>query len=131
MSTIRGLVMVLGRVLLSAIFLMSVVGNNIPNFNKVAGMMEVAGIPAPQFMLMGAIVFLIAGSVSVILGYKAGSATLLLVFLVLATYYFHHFWSTRGPPRQTGANDPVPQEPVDDGGHADGDRQRRGTDEPR
>jgi putative oxidoreductase len=98
MSTIRGLVMVLGRVLLSAIFLMSVVGNNIPNFNKVAGMMEVAGIPAPQFMLMGAIVFLIAGSVSVILGYKARiGATLLLVFLVLATYYFHHFWSTEDP----------------------------------
>ena len=45
-------------------------------------------------MLVGAIVFLIAGSLSVILGYKARiGASLLLVFLILATYYFHDFWN--------------------------------------
>ena len=58
--------------------------------------MDKAGIPAPQFMLVGAIVFLIAGSLSIIIGYKARfGAVLLLVFLVLATYYFHHFWTSR------------------------------------
>jgi putative oxidoreductase len=45
-------------------------------------------------MLVGAIVFLIAGSLSVIVGYQARiGAGLLLVFLLLATYYFHHFWT--------------------------------------
>ncbi len=90
----QGPVNVLGRVLLCTIFLMSAVGNKIPNFSGVVKYMEGAGVPAPQVMLAGAIVFLIAGSLSVILGYKARfGAGLLLVFLILATYYFHAFWN--------------------------------------
>lgn len=90
----QGLVNVLGRVLLSTIFLMSAVGNKIPNFSGVVKYMEGAGVPAPQILLAGAIVFLIAGSLSVIFGYKARiGAGLLLVFLMAATYYFHAFWN--------------------------------------
>jgi putative oxidoreductase len=92
--TVQGIVAVLGRLMLSAIFLLSAAGNKIPNFNNVAEVMAKAGIPAPKVMLVGAIVFLIAGSLSVILGYKARiGATLLLIFLILATYYFHNFWT--------------------------------------
>jgi putative oxidoreductase len=55
--------------------------------------MASVGVPAPKPMLVGAIVFLIVGSVSVIAGFKARiGAFLLLTFLVLATYYFHAFW---------------------------------------
>jgi putative oxidoreductase len=91
--TIQGILAVLGRVMLCTIFLMSAAGNKIPNFRAVADLMATKGIPAPQFMLVGAIVFLIAGSLSVILGYKVRiGATLLLIFLVLATNYFHDFW---------------------------------------
>jgi putative oxidoreductase len=69
-----------------------------PNFQAVAGFMAKEGVPAPQVMLAGAIVFLIAGSLSVILGYQARiGAALLLVFLVLATYYFHDFWTLADP----------------------------------
>jgi len=90
----QGLVNVLGRVMLCTIFLMSAVGNKIPKFSGVVKYMEGAGIPAPQVMLVGAIVFLIVGSLSVILGYQARiGAGLLLVFLILATYYFHAFWN--------------------------------------
>ena len=94
----RGVLAVLGRVLLCTIFFMAAVGNKIPNFQAVAGYMAKEGVPAPQVMLAGAIVFLIAGSLSVILGYKARiGATLLLVFLFLATYYFHDFWTLSDP----------------------------------
>jgi putative oxidoreductase len=90
---LQGILAVLGRVMLCTIFFMAAVGNKIPNFNKVAELMAGKHIPAPQIMLVGAIVFLIAGSLSIILGYKARiGATLLLIFLVLATYYFHDFW---------------------------------------
>jgi putative oxidoreductase len=100
-NQLQGLLTVLGRVLLSTIFLMSAVGNKIPHFSGVAKYMESAGVPAPQFMLVGAIAFLLVGSVSVILGFKARfGATLLLVFLVLATYYFHPFWKFEGPAQQ-------------------------------
>ena len=76
------------------IFLMSAVGNKIPTFSGVAGVMESQGVPAPQLMLVGAIAFLILGSLSIILGFKARiGASLLLIFLVLATYFFHDFWT--------------------------------------
>lgn len=90
----QGAVSVMGRVALSTIFILSAVGNKIPHFDQVAGYMATAGVPLPRFMLAGAIVFLLAGGVSVILGYKARiGAALLITFLVLATYYFHAFWT--------------------------------------
>jgi putative oxidoreductase len=96
--TIQGILAVLGRVMLCTIFFMSAVGNKIPNFSGVVGVMEKEGIPAAQIMLVGAIVFLIAGSLSVILGFRARiGAALLLIFLVLATYYFHDFWNVTDP----------------------------------
>jgi putative oxidoreductase len=94
MKLLQGFVAVTGRVLLSVIFLMAAVGNKIPHFSDVAQLMDSKGIPVPKLMLVGAIVFLIAGSLSVITGYRARiGASLLLVFLVLATYYFHNFWA--------------------------------------
>ena len=89
---------VAGRVSLCLIFLMSALGNKIPQFNNVAGFMASEGVPAPKVMLAGAIVFLLAGSISIILGYRARfGATLLLIFLVLATYFFHDFWTFEDP----------------------------------
>ena len=98
---LQGPVTVLGRLLLCTIFFMAAVGNKIPHFSDVAKFMESAGVPAPQFMLAGAIVFLLAGSISVIVGYKARiGAALLLTFLVLASYYFHPFWRLEGQAQQ-------------------------------
>lgn len=63
--------------------------------------MQSAGVPSPQLMLVGAIAFLIVGSLSVLLGYKARiGASLLLAFLLLATYYFHAFWNFEGQEQQ-------------------------------
>jgi putative oxidoreductase len=98
---VQGILTVVGRVMLSTIFFMAAVGNKIPNFTEVAGSMQSKGVPFPQVMLIDAIIFLILGSVSVIVGYKARiGATLLLVFLVLATYFFHNFWSLEGQTQQ-------------------------------
>jgi putative oxidoreductase len=97
----RGALTVLGRLMLCTIFFMAAVGNKIPHFDHVAKVMGSVGIPAPQFMLVGAIVCLIAGSLSIIVGYKARiGAVLLLTFLVLATYYFHPFWKLEGQAQQ-------------------------------
>jgi putative oxidoreductase len=100
-QVIRGPVTLLGRLLLCTIFFMAAVGNKIPHFSDVAKVMDSVGIPAPQLLLVGAIVFLIAGSLSVIVGYQARfGAGLLLTFLVLASYYFHPFWSLNGQAQQ-------------------------------
>ena len=88
---------VLGRLMIVTIFLMSAVGNKIPNFSRVVKYMESAGVPSPQILLVGAIVFLIAGGLSVLFGFKARfGAGLLAIFLVAATYYFHAFWKLSG-----------------------------------
>ncbi len=91
---LQGSATVLGRIMLALIFFMSAVGNKIPNFDDVATYMGSQGVPMPTFMLAGAIVFLVVGSLSIVLGFHARiGALLLLTFLALATYYFHDFWT--------------------------------------
>ena len=100
-NVVHGVVALLGRFLIAAIFLMSAVGNKIPKFSDVAKYMASEGVPLPQLMLVGAISFLIVGSLSIIAGYKARmGAGLLFVFLVLATYFFHDFWNFDGQEQQ-------------------------------
>ena len=94
MNVMRGLVSLLGRLLIVPIFLLSAVGNKIPKFNAVAESMAAEGVPAPKILLGGAIAFLILGSLSIALGYRARlGAVMLLAFLGAATYYFHDFWA--------------------------------------
>lgn len=100
-NLIRGILTIAGRVMIATVYLMSAVGNKIPKFSDVAGNMASEDVPLPEGMLVGAIVFLIVGSLSIIVGYKARfGAALLLVFLVLATYFFHDFWTFEGQEQQ-------------------------------
>jgi putative oxidoreductase len=94
MHALQAIITILGRIMLAAIFLMSALGNKIPQFNGVVEKMTAEGVPAANVMLSGAIVFLIVGAVSIIIGYKARiGAALLFAFLALATYFFHDFWT--------------------------------------
>jgi putative oxidoreductase len=98
---LQGLLSVLGRLVLCAIFLMSAAGGHIPNYEKTIQEMTDHGVPSPQVLLPGALAFLIVGSLSVILGYKVRfGALLLLIFLALAAYYFHNFWAVEEAKKQ-------------------------------
>jgi len=89
----QGFVSLLGRALLVAIFVVSAIMGGILDFSNSAQMMGQQRIPAPKVMLVGAIAFLLLGSLSLILGCKARwGAALLAIFLALATYFFHDFW---------------------------------------
>jgi putative oxidoreductase len=100
-EALRGPLTVVGRLLLCTIFVLSAVGNQIPHFSDMVRIMNSAGVPAPQLLLVGAIAFLVVGGLSVIVGYKARiGAALLLTFLVLASYYFHPFWKLEGQAQQ-------------------------------
>ena len=93
-SPLTAVLALLGRLMIVAIFFMSAVGNKIPNFNDTVKAMTGEGVPLPAVALVGAIAFLLVGSVLVILGWKTQlGAILLLVFLALATFYFHDFWN--------------------------------------
>lgn len=91
---IRGAIGLVGRALLCAIFVASALMNKIPHFDATVERMTAAGIPEAKLMLMGAIVFMLLGSLLVITGIGARiGAILLLVFLAAATYFFHDFWT--------------------------------------
>ena len=93
-APITALLTFVARLFLSLIFLMSAVGNKIPKFKPTTEKMTAEGVPASTVLLVGAIVFLIVGSLSVISGFKARiGAILLILFLIPATYYFHDFWT--------------------------------------
>jgi putative oxidoreductase len=98
---LQGFLTVLGRLMLCTIFVMAAVGGDIPNFAGTTELMTKVGIPAPPLMLVGAIAFSILGSLSIVVGYKARiGAAMLLVFLVLATFFFHAFWKLEGQAQQ-------------------------------
>ena len=110
MRIIQGVFACVGRLMISIIFLLSALGNKILNFSSVADLMaaqgmpqnDILGIPAHKYLLCGAIVFLIFGGLSVAAGFKARlGASMLLLFLAGATYYFHDFWNAEADQKPT------------------------------
>jgi putative oxidoreductase len=92
-DAVQGFVSLVARLALAAIFLLSAVGNKIPQFKQTAEYMASEGVPNPTFALFGAIGLLLIGGISVILGaWTRFGAIFLLVFLAAATWYFHDFW---------------------------------------
>lgn len=84
--------LILGRVLLSAIFILSGLGK-IPQFSAVAGMMASKGIPLATVALVITLCIEIGGGLMLLTGFKARYAALVIaVWLVPVTLIFHHFW---------------------------------------
>lgn len=85
-----------GRVLMSAIFLMSGV-MKILHWAPTQQSMASEGMAATPFFLLGAIVLEIGGGLGLLLGYKARWAGLALaLFLIPTTLIFHDFWTYQG-----------------------------------
>jgi len=86
----------LGRILIAALFLRSGFGK-ITGFSAVAAGMTNKGLPFAEVLLMSAIVFEIAGSLALVLGWKARwGALLLILFTIPATLIYHDFWNMEG-----------------------------------
>ena len=84
--------LMLGRVLLSAIFILSGLGK-LPHFHDVAGMMASKGIPVVSVALVITLFIEIGGGLLVLTGYKARYAALVIaLWLIPVTLVFHHFW---------------------------------------
>lgn len=82
-----------GRFLITAIFLISGY-HKIIGFAGVSGMMAKMGMPFPDLLVVGAIVFELGGGLMVLLGwYARWGALLLFIFTIPATLMFHNFWA--------------------------------------
>jgi putative oxidoreductase len=101
-STSKNTVLV-GRILLSLIFLISAAGK-LFNFTGTAGMMSANGFPVASLFLVGALAFELLGGLSVLTGYKARlGAAALIIFLIPTTLIFHNFWAYQGMEQQMQA----------------------------
>lgn len=80
-----------GRICLALIFLQSGIGK-ISGFQGLVGAIASKGLPIPAVLAAGTIVFMLLGSISLIVGYKTQvGALLLILFLIPATLFFHFF----------------------------------------
>ena len=78
-----------GRICLALIFLNAGV-NHVLGFSGFVSQIAEKGLPIPAVVGIGAIVALLAGALSLILGYKTQiGAILLIIFLVPTTLLFH------------------------------------------
>ena len=87
-----GIVGVLGRILLCTVFVAALTGYAVPNVRIVANLVAAKGSIAPTWALVGGVLLLVIGSLSIIVGYKPRlGASFLFAFLLLTTLYFHGF----------------------------------------
>jgi len=91
-KALTGVFSVLGRILLCAVFIAALTGHAFPDVHSLASLAAEEGIAAPTWGLVGSVLLIVLGSLSIIVGYKPRlGASLLLVFLLLSTFYFHGF----------------------------------------
>ncbi|MDZ7816130.1 MAG: DoxX family protein [Planctomycetota bacterium] len=95
MKGVTDIIDVVARVLISAIFLKAAYAK-ITGFSGTADYMK-SNMPfdndiVVSLLLVGAIILLTVGGISVLIGYKVqAGALLLIIFLVPTTYFFHNF----------------------------------------
>ena len=78
------------RILIGGMFLMAGIAK-IFTFAGTAGFIGSVGLPFPEILALLAIIFEIAGGLSLILGYKIRyGADVLIVFTIVATAFFHN-----------------------------------------
>ena len=89
------LVTLAGRILFSAIFIMS--GFLHFSSQEIAYAAQ-AGVPTPGLLVPASGILALAGGVSILLGYRAKiGAWLLVLFLVPVTLMMHNFWAVKNP----------------------------------
>lgn len=100
-ESIRPYLLLLARLLLSAIFLASG-AMKVADWSRTADHMAAEGMVAVPFLLAGAVALELGAGAGVLVGCGTRlSALALAAFLVPATLIFHDFWTYDGAARQT------------------------------
>jgi len=92
----HSLALLLGRILLSIIFLLSG-AMKVMRWHETSALMESEGMPAVPIFLALSVLIEIGGGMLILFGYKTSWAALVLAaFLVPVTLTIHHFWTYQG-----------------------------------
>ena len=93
--------MLVGRILIAAIFIMSGVAK-LTNTEGTVGYMAAQGIPEPGTLAIIAGLAEVAGGLAILFGFLARIGAIgLLVFLSITTLVFHDFWTMTGEEQKT------------------------------
>ena len=91
------LLLLLGRVLFGGFFIMSGI-NHFANAGMMSGYSGSKGVPAPYLAVVGTGVLLVAGGLSVLVGFlPVVGLLLLIIFLVPTSVIMHNFWTVQDP----------------------------------
>ncbi len=97
----QSFLVLLGRVLLSALFIWAVIAK-VMNLQGTMSYMYSKQMPYIMFFLPAAILLQIVGAFFLLSGYRARlGAWLLILFIIPAAGIFHDFWNLRGTERLT------------------------------
>lgn len=89
------LLVLLGRILFSVIFILSGFTHFTPSMVQYAAG---AGVPWPSILVPLSGIIAILGGLSILFGYKARfGAWLIIIFLIPVTLMIHHFWDITDP----------------------------------
>lgn len=87
----------IARVLFSAIFILSGIGH-LTQSGPMAQYAAAKGVPSARLAVLATGVMLVAGGLSVLLGfYVSVGALLLVVFLLPTAFVMHNFWTLEDP----------------------------------
>jgi putative oxidoreductase len=94
-----GIVSLLGRVLLSAIFI--IFGfSKIFSFSMFAGMLASKGFPLATLAMSIAVAIEVLGGLAVLVGFQTKIvAGIVFLYLIPTTFLFHNFWAMQGAAR--------------------------------
>ena len=100
--TLQDVLQMVARVLLSYMFLQAAYGH-FTQVKPMAAYAKGAGVPLPEVAVVGTGLMLLAGGLSLLLGFHPRiGAGILFVFLVVVAFWMHAFWSVTDP-MQRGA----------------------------
>jgi len=99
MTVYDSIVPLMGRILISVIFLLSGI-TKVMNFSGMVAFMASKGMPMPNVMIAGALIVEILGALCLITGFQTRIASLIMfLYVIAATLMFHNFWTMQGAMR--------------------------------
>lgn len=92
----RGIVPLIGRILVSAVFILAGVGK-ISGFSMEEGFVASKHLPLPAVALALAMIIELLGGLAILVGlYTRLSAWIVFLYMIPTTFLFHDFWTMQG-----------------------------------
>jgi putative oxidoreductase len=92
------IVVLLGRLFYSCLFITSGLGHLTAQKKMMAGMLKAKNLPAPELLVIASGLVELIGGVLIVLGFHAQcGAWLIVLFLVPVTFTIHNFWTVKEP----------------------------------